>query len=90
VRIRANPTLLSSLGLGLDDACVAVTQGNVNHAKGSFDGSHQTHTIGANDQLLASEQYRSDVVSFHNGATVYPSDVADVVDDAETCDRPHG
>src|SRR3954464_12112049 len=48
VRIQANPTALSSLGLTLDDLRTAITQSNVNQAKGSFDGRRQSFTIGAN------------------------------------------
>src|SRR5205823_11164766 len=39
--------------------------------------------IGANDQLLSSEQYRPLVVAYKNGAPVHLSDVANVVDSAE-------
>src|SRR5438128_6557971 len=53
VRIRVNPTVLSSLALNMDDIRTVVAQANVNQAKGSFDGPHQAHTIGANDQLLS-------------------------------------
>src|SRR5205807_4876914 len=56
VRIQANPTALSALGLSLEDLRTSVAQANVNQAKGSFDGSRQAYTIGANDQLLTSEQ----------------------------------
>ncbi len=56
---------------------------NVNQAKGSFDGTRQAYTIGANDQLLTSDQYRPLVVAYRNGAPVHLSDVATVIDDAE-------
>jgi multidrug efflux pump len=48
-----------------------------------FDGRRQAYTIGANDQLLTSDQYRPLVVAYRNGAPILLSDVADVVDDAE-------
>src|SRR5690242_19320437 len=38
VRIRANPTVLASYGLNLEDLRTALTAANVNQAKGSFDG----------------------------------------------------
>jgi multidrug efflux pump len=38
VRIRVNPTALSSLGLNMEDVRTAVAAANVNQAKGSFDG----------------------------------------------------
>ncbi len=83
VRVQANPTALSSYGLTLEDLRTAVAQANVNQAKGSFDGSLQSYTIGANDQLLSSGEYRPLIVASRNGAPVRLSDVADVIDDAE-------
>jgi multidrug efflux pump len=83
VRVQANPTALSSYGLTLEDMRIAVAQANVNQAKGSFDGSRQAYTIGANDQLLSSGEYHSLIVASRNGAPVRLSDIADVIDGAE-------
>jgi multidrug efflux pump len=83
VRIQANPPALSSYGLTLEDIRTAVAAANVNQAKGAFDGSRQSYSIGANDQLLSSDQYRPLVVAYRNGAPVHLSDIATVVDDAE-------
>ena len=83
IRIQANPTALSNLGLSLADVRTTVAAANVNQAKGSFDGRRQAYTIGANDQIFSSEQYRQLIVAYHNGAPVHLSDVADVVDDVE-------
>jgi multidrug efflux pump len=83
VRVRVNPTLMSSMGLSLEQIRAAVAAANVNQAKGSFDGRNQATTIGANDQLLSSADYKPVVVAYHNGAAVKLSDVADVTDDAE-------
>jgi len=83
VRVQANPTALSSYGLNLEDLRAAIGAGSVNEAKGSFDGKQQSYTIGANDQLLSSADYKPLVVAYHNGAPVLLSDVANVIDDAE-------
>ncbi|MBI3781808.1 MAG: multidrug efflux RND transporter permease subunit [Deltaproteobacteria bacterium] len=83
VRIQANPTALAAYGLGLEDLRTAIAQANVNQAKGNFDGAHQAYTIGANDQLLSSSDYRPLIVAYRDGAPVRVADVADVVDDAE-------
>src|SRR6185295_2203252 len=72
-----------SYGLGLEDLRTALGQANVNQAKGSFDGEHQAYTIGANDQITSSADYKPLVIAYRNGAPVRLSDVADVVDDAE-------
>jgi multidrug efflux pump len=83
VRIQANPQQLSSYGLTMADVRHAVTLSNVNQAKGSFDGLRQAFAIGANDQLLTSEQYKSIIIAFKNNSPVYLSDVATVIDAAE-------
>jgi multidrug efflux pump len=83
VRIQANPTALSAYGLTLEELRTAVAQANVDQAKGNFDGSRQAYTIGANDQLLSSGEYRPLIVAYRNGAPVQLSDVADVIDGAE-------
>src|ERR1700709_1092943 len=49
VRLQANPTALSAYGITLEDVRTAVAQANVNQAKGAFDGSSQSYSIGAND-----------------------------------------
>jgi multidrug efflux pump len=83
IRIQANPTALSALGLNMEDVRMALAQANVNQAKGSFDGARQNYTIGANDQLFTSDQYRQLIVAWRNGAPVKLADVADVVDGVE-------
>jgi len=83
IRIQVNPTALSALGLSLTDIRTALTQSNVNQAKGSFDGVRQSYTIGANDQLFTVEQYQELIIAYRNGASVKLSDVADVIDSAE-------
>ncbi len=83
VRIQANPTTLASYGLGLEDVRSAIAAQNVDQAKGVLDGPRQAFTIGANDQLLSSNQYRGLVIAYRNGAPVILSNVATVTDGAE-------
>jgi multidrug efflux pump len=83
VRVQVNPTALSSYGLTMEDVRTAIAQSNVNQAKGTFDGSRQSYSIGANDQLLSSDQYRPVIVAYKNGAPVHLSDIANVIDDIE-------
>src|SRR5215813_6417480 len=68
VRIQANPTLLASYGLNLEDVRSAITAANVNQAKGTFDGRYQSFQIGANDQLLSSSDYSTVILAYRNGA----------------------
>jgi multidrug efflux pump len=83
VRVQVNPTTLSSYGLTMADVRTAIGQSNVNQAKGAFDGPRQSIAIGANDQLLTSEQYKPLVIAYRAGAPVLLSDVAKVIDDTE-------
>ena len=83
VRIQANPTALASFGLSLEDLRAALVQANVDQAKGVIDGARQSYTIGANDQLFSSNDYKPIVIAYHNGAPVRVSDVANVIDGTE-------
>ena len=87
VRVRANPTALASYGLTLEDLRAVVAAANVNQAKGGFDGPRQAAIIGANDQLLSSQEYKPLILAYRNGAPVRLSDVADVVDAAENVNQ---
>ena len=58
-------------------------QANVDQAKGVIDGARQSYTIGANDQLFTSDQYKPIVIAYRNGAPVRLSDVANVIDGTE-------
>ena len=83
VRVRVNPTALAAYGLSLSSVQQAIASASVNMAKGSFDGPRQASTIGANDQLTNSAEYRSVIVAYRNGGAVRLSDVASVIDDVE-------
>lgn len=83
VRIQANPTALSSYGITLEDVRTAISSSSVNGAKGSLNGSQQSYTINANDQLSSAAQFQQVVVAYRNGAPVTMSDVAKVTNGVE-------
>jgi multidrug efflux pump len=83
VRVQANPTALASYQLSLEDVRSALATANVDQAKGVIDGPRQSFTIGANDQLLSSQQYNGVIIAYRNGAPVRLSDIANAVDSAE-------
>jgi multidrug efflux pump len=83
VRVQANPTALASYGLSLEDLRTALSNANVDQAKGTFDGQHQAYTIGANDQLISSASYAPIIIAYRNGAPVRLTDVANVFDGTE-------
>ena len=51
--------------------------------RGSLDGTHQSYTIAANDQIASAEAYREIVVAFRNSAPVRLKDVATVEEGLE-------
>jgi multidrug efflux pump len=83
VRIQANPAQLAAYNLSLEDLRTTLAAANVDQAKGTLNGSRQSYTIGANDQLLSSGDYKPVIVAYRNGAAVRASDVAMIVDAAE-------
>jgi len=83
IRIQANPAQLAAYDLSLEDLRAAVAAANVDQAKGTLNGNRQSYTIGANDQLLSSGDYKPIIVAYRNGAAVRASDVATIVDAAE-------
>ncbi len=83
VRVQVNPKAIAAQGLSMDDLRIAIAAANTNQAKGSFDGPTRAYTIDANDQLRSADEYRSIIVAYKNGAPIYLTDVADVVDGAE-------
>ncbi len=83
IRVQANPTALSAVGLTMEDIRLALVAANVNQAKGSFDGPKQSIIIGANDQIYTAEQFGELIITYRNGAAVKLRDVARVIDDVE-------
>ncbi|MGB7546758.1 MAG: multidrug efflux RND transporter permease subunit [Terracidiphilus sp.] len=83
VRIQANPTQLAAYNLSLEDLRTALAAANVDQAKGTLNGARQSYTIGANDQLISSGDYKPVIIAYRNGAAVRASDVATIVDAAE-------
>src|SRR5438876_4685198 len=83
VLVQANPKALAASGLGLEDVRSAIAAANVKKAKGSLEGPSRAYHIDANDQLRSAAEYKSVVIAYKNGAPLFLSDVANVVDDAE-------
>src|SRR5881275_1647414 len=70
VRVQANPTVLASYGLGLEDLRTALVAANLDQAKGEIEGPRLAHTIGANDQIMSAADYRTIIIAYRNGAPV--------------------
>jgi multidrug efflux pump len=83
IRIQADLSRLAAYGIALEDLRTAIVGANVAGAKGALDGTHQSYTIAANDQITSAAAYKAITVAFRNGAPVLINDVADVVDGLE-------
>ena len=83
VRIQADLARLAGYGLSMADLRNAIIAANVSGPKGSLDGSSQSYTIAANDQISNADQYKPVIVAWRNGAPVRLSDVAEVTDGLE-------
>ena len=83
VRVQVNPTSLAAYGINLETVRSAIATGNVNAAKGNFDGPRLSYTINSNDQLLSSSDYKPLIITYKNGAPVRLSDISKVIDDVE-------
>jgi multidrug efflux pump len=82
-RVQIDPLRLSSYGLGMENIRSALSKANVNLPKGSFDGPQQAFAIGANDQIMNAEEYRSLIIATHNGDAVRIRDVGAVIEGVE-------
>jgi len=87
VRVQANPSALASLGLSLEDLRTGLAAANTDQAKGNLQGPQQSFTIGANDQIFTSEDYKPVIIAYRNGAAVRVPDVAHVVDGVEDAQK---
>jgi multidrug efflux pump len=87
VRVQANPSALASYGLSLEDLRTGLAAANTDQAKGNLQGPQQSYSIGANDQIFASADYKPVIVAYRNGAPVRVSDVASVVDGVEDAQK---
>ncbi|BBH53039.1 hypothetical protein JCM31447_14820 [Fluviispira sanaruensis] len=83
IRIQVNPNIVSSYGLNIEDIRTAISNANVNIAKGNFDGPRLSYTINSNDQLLTKESYQTLIIAYKNGAPIRLKDLAQVIDGAE-------
>jgi multidrug efflux pump len=83
VRVRVNPTALSSYGINLEDVRTALQQTSLDQAIGNFDGPQQDYQIQSNDQLLSASDFEQVVIAYHNGSPVKLADVATVDNDVE-------
>jgi multidrug efflux pump len=84
VRAEVNPTLLSKLGVGVEQVRAALGAANANRPKGEVSNAVNAWQITANDQLFKADDYKNIIVARNTtGGVVRLQDVADVQDSVE-------
>lgn len=83
VRVKLNAQAVAALGLTSETIRTAISNANVNSAKGSLDGPTRAVTLSANDQMQSAEEYRRLIVAYQNGAPIRLGDIATVEQGAE-------
>ncbi len=83
VRIQVDLARLASYKISLEDVRAVITSANAAAPKGALDGTYQSYTLAANDQINAASSYRDVVVATRNGANVLLRDIAEVLDGLE-------
>src|SRR6266481_4125629 len=81
--VQVNPIALAAKGIRLEDVRTAIINANLDQAKGTLEGSQQTYTLDANDQLFDAGAYRRVIIAYRNGAPVRLAGVGDVVNSVE-------
>jgi multidrug efflux pump len=83
VRAELIPQALYKYGVGLEDVRAALSSANAHSPKGGIDVGDQRYQIYANDQANKSDDYKSLIVAYRNGAPIRLSDVGEVTDSVE-------
>jgi len=93
VRVRADPSVLTQLGIGLEQVRAGLRSVNANAPKGQLTDAATSWTIQATDQLFDADEYRPVIVAWQNGAPVRLGDIASVessVEDLRTAGLANG
>lgn len=78
IRIRANPMLLATMGVSMDDVRNAVSMANAASPLGALDGDNRAITLSITDQMRTVEDYKRVVVKTVNGTPILLSSVATI------------
>jgi hydrophobe/amphiphile efflux-1 (HAE1) family protein len=80
LRVQVDPSVLASLGLGLEDVRAALGGATEDFPKGSFDSTQQSIEVAADDQLFTAAAWRDVVIAWRDGAPIRLGAVAKVID----------
>jgi hydrophobe/amphiphile efflux-1 (HAE1) family protein len=83
IRVQVDPAKLAATGLTLEDVRGVIVTATSDAAKGNLNGSQQSFTIAANDQLIRPADYNEVILAYRNGAPIRVRDVGHAVDGPE-------
>jgi len=83
VRVKLDPKVLASRGIGIDEVERAVRNANVNLPTGTLQGAHRRFTVQATGQLTDAASYRPVIVTYRGGSPVRLEELGTVVDSVE-------
>ncbi len=81
--VQINPGALAARGIGFEDVRNALVATTLDRPKGTLEGTHQTYTLDANDQLFNAASFGNVIVAYRNGAPVRVKDLGDAVDSVQ-------
>jgi hydrophobic/amphiphilic exporter-1 (mainly G- bacteria), HAE1 family len=79
IRVQIDPEKLASKNLTLEDVRATLGGITADAAKGTVNGTLQSFTVAANDQIMKSEDYNNIILAFKQGATIRVRDVGRAV-----------
>ncbi len=83
VRVRIDPRLIASKGIGIDEVEQAIKKGNVELPTGTLYGNYQAFTIEATGQLFNASHYNELIVKSKEGSPVRIKDIGEAIDSVE-------
>src|SRR6202035_5572149 len=83
VRVQINPTVVSAMGISLEDIRAAIGTATVDAPKGTLDGPKQSLTLDTTDQIFDASAFESVIIAYRNGAPVRIRDVGKAINGVE-------
>ncbi len=83
VRVELNPNQLSHYQIGLPMVASAISDANINRAKGQLINNNRLTEITTNDQLFTAREYKPLIITYRNNQPVRLQDVGHVIDSVQ-------
>ncbi|MCX7723741.1 MAG: efflux RND transporter permease subunit [Thermodesulfovibrio sp.] len=83
VRVRIDPKLIATKGIGIDEVELAIKRGNVELPTGTLHGEYQAFTIEATGQLFNASHFNELIVASKEGSPVKIKDIGEAIDSIE-------